>query len=107
MCVRVCVRACVYLTMHFVALHEIFVILQPTGRISDVFSDVVVQIPAEILIRHHEQQSIQIFGTVDMRVQSSYTHQERAFRYSDAKSLLVTLILMVLLKRLQYLSCIQ
>lgn len=38
------------LTMHFVALNEIFVLLQASGRIRNVRPDVVVQVPAEVLI---------------------------------------------------------
>lgn len=46
------------LTVHFVALDEIFVLLQATSRIRDVRPDVLIQVPAEVLIVHHEQQSI-------------------------------------------------
>lgn len=43
--------------MHLVALDEILVIRKVAGWIFDVLLDVIVQIPAEILIWHHEEQS--------------------------------------------------
>lgn len=48
--------------MHLVALNEILVVLKVTGWISDVRLNIIVQIPAEILIRHHEEQSILIIS---------------------------------------------
>lgn len=48
------------LTMHFVALNKIFVILQVLGRTCNVRPDVFIKVPAEVLICHHEQQSVQI-----------------------------------------------
>lgn len=38
--------------MHFVALHEALVLLFDSGRSSGEGSDVVVQIPAQVLIKH-------------------------------------------------------
>lgn len=38
------------LTVHCVALNETFVLLQATGRIGNVRPDVVVQVPAHVLI---------------------------------------------------------
>lgn len=38
------------LTMHFVALNEIFVIFQARGRIRNVCLDILIQVPAEVLI---------------------------------------------------------
>lgn len=55
MCVRM-----LPLTVHFVALNEIFILLQAFGRSRYVRPDVFVQVPAEVLIRHHEIQSVQI-----------------------------------------------
>lgn len=65
MCIWVCVSMwmrvwMLALTVHFVALNEIFVVLQVSGRIGNVRPDVVIQVPAEVLICHHEQQSVQI-----------------------------------------------
>lgn len=51
-----CVVWCSYssmltaLTMHLIALYEILVILEVPGRICDIRLDIIIQIPAEILI---------------------------------------------------------
>lgn len=61
------------LTVHLVALYKIFVLLQVSDGICDVCPDVVVEVPAQVLIRHHEQQSVGVVGCpVTMDVQSSY-----------------------------------
>lgn len=44
--------------MQFVALNEIFVLLETPVRVSDVRPDVIIQVPAEVLIRYHEEQSV-------------------------------------------------
>ena len=65
------------LTVHFVALNEILVLLQATSRIRDVRPDVLIQVPAEVLIVHHEQQSILVVSwAISMYVQSSYNEDD-------------------------------
>lgn len=60
------------LTVHLVALDEILVLLQASGRIRDVGPDVFIQVPAEVLIRHHEEQSVQVVARpVAVYIQSS------------------------------------
>lgn len=49
--------------MHFVALNEILVLLQIHGGIRNVHPDVVIQVPAEVLIRHREEQSVHLYRT--------------------------------------------
>lgn len=43
--------------MHFVALNEVLILLEICGRVSDVRPDVLIQVPAEVLVRHREEQS--------------------------------------------------
>lgn len=69
------------LTMHFVALNEILVIFQVSGRVCDVRPDVVIQVPAEVLIRDHEQQSIQVVcWSVSMYIQSAYIEEKMMYK---------------------------
>lgn len=79
-CVCMCVNVCVLclLTVHLVALNKIFILFQASGRVCDVRPDVFVDVPAEVLIRHHEEQSIHVVSRlVSVYVQSSYRGEER------------------------------
>lgn len=51
--------------MHSVAFHEALVLLVDAGGRSGVCPDVVVQIPAQVLIKHCGQQ-VEFFGIVSL-----------------------------------------
>lgn len=59
--------------MHFVALNEVFILLETCGRVGDVRPDVLIQVPAEVLVRHREEQSEHLGEVPACCLQGSYT----------------------------------
>lgn len=57
--------------MHFVALNEVLVLLEICGRVSDVRPDVLIQVPAEVLVRHREEQSEHLYRIAACCLQGS------------------------------------
>lgn len=57
--------------MHFVALNEVLILLKTCGRVGNVRPDVLIQVPAEVLIRHGEEQSEHLERVSVCRLQSS------------------------------------
>lgn len=57
--------------MHFVALNEVLILLETCGRVRNVRPDVLIQVPAEVLIRHGEEQSKRLDRSAARRLQGS------------------------------------
>lgn len=57
--------------MHFVALNEVLILLEICGRVRNVRPDVLIQVPAEVLVRHSEKQSEQLNRIPARRLQGS------------------------------------